>query len=62
MVLNVDLKVKVSKAGKRYVALVADVGYRDVIIALDNATISELLSVSIGDIVATKERLLAENK
>ena len=49
---NFELRIeaKKSKAGNRYVTLVAGLGYRDMSITFDKATISELTGIDIGTI------------
>lgn len=49
---NFELRIeaKKSKAGNCYVALMVGLGYRDVPITFDKATISELTGIDIGTI------------
>lgn len=49
---NFEMKVvcKKSKTGNKYVALLAGLGYRDLALTFDKATISELTGIDIGTI------------
>ena len=49
---NFELRIeaKKSKAGNPYVALMVGLGYRDIPITFDKATISELTGIDIGTI------------
>lgn len=47
---EVDIRCKRSKAGHKYVILAVGLGYRDLVLTFDRATISELTGVDIGTI------------
>ena len=47
---EVNILCKKSKTGNKYVALTAGLGYRDLALTFDKATISELTGVDIGTI------------
>lgn len=48
--LEVNIMCKKSKTGNKYVMLAVGLGYRDLALTFDKATISELTGVDIGTI------------